>query len=198
MNVGSSRTADGDISARGGKMAERNLWVPLGVVGLLVVVPGSIYLYGMVLPSAYSSTASTVISAPPSDVWATMVDWESQESWRKDIEAFELVSDVDPVTFELEFKGGQVLRYVQSDVVANEHLVWTGLGVHDPTLDARWTVDLVAEGDGTRVTVTETGDIEGPVARVINYNLVGMYLMPRLYLIDLAAHHGGRAVFEEG
>jgi len=178
-------------------MARRNLWVPIGVLTLVVIIPGSIYLYGMMLPAEYSSTASTLVPATPTKVWQTMVDWEGQEDWRKDIEGFKLISGAEPVSFELEYRGGQVLRYTQSEAVPGEHVVWAGIGVDNPDLDAAWTVDLKPEQGKTRVTITERGTIEGPVARVINYNLVGMYLMPRLYLIDLTAHLGGQAVFDE-
>ena len=61
--------------------------VVAGVILLVVLGPiVGIWAYGMSLPAAYTACATTVVQAPPGQVWATITDWEGQTTWRKDIE----------------------------------------------------------------------------------------------------------------
>ena len=50
-----------------------------------------------------------------------------------------------------------------------------------------WTIDLVPEGEGTRVTITENGEVYNPVFRFVSRFVIGHTATIDKYLAELGA-----------
>ncbi len=103
--------------------------------------------------SEHAVTRTVLIDAPPEEVWAAMIVPARLEEWFADeVEADELAPDVE-VLFRWE--DGCERHGVIEDVQAPRRLSlrWSALD----GAESHVAFELVEEGDGTRVTVIESG-----------------------------------------
>jgi uncharacterized protein YndB with AHSA1/START domain len=140
--------------------------------GLLFVgsVVGLICLkgYGATLPVGHTATGSALIAAPPAAVYSIVTTAERATEWRPGVDhvtvlgaasgRFRWVEDGEwgPITFEvLDFEAPR--RFVS-------------MVVDHPDFGGTWSWTFEAEGEGTRVTVVEDGEVFDPIFRVFTHH----------------------------
>jgi hypothetical protein len=64
--------------------------------------------------------------------------------------------------------------------IADQHLPYGGT----------WTYDLTPDGSGTRLTITENGEVYNPIFRFVSRFIVGHTSMMETVLRDLGTRHG--------
>ena len=151
-----------------------------GLVALVVVIA----LVGVSLPKAHVARRSIVLHQPPESVWSVMTDFKGQPSWRKDVTRVELVSEGPdgPVWRE---EGANTLSFRTTDQHAPRRLVRT-IADTDLAFGGRWIYELAAQDGGTRVTVTEEGEVYNPVFRFIGHFFLDQAATIESYLTALA------------
>ncbi|HVL67453.1 MAG TPA: SRPBCC family protein [Vicinamibacterales bacterium] len=120
---------------------------------------------GYVLPRDHVASTSAVIAAPPDAVFARISDPPGYPAWRREVDAVEVVSR-DPLRW-VERAGGDALTYEVAESTPARRFV-TRIADPDLPFGGTWTYDLAPEGDGTRVTITERGEVYNPVFRFMS------------------------------
>src|SRR5688500_4076087 len=135
-------------------------WV-LIVVAILVAVIAIVAVGGMMLPQSHVATRSARIEAPPEAVWATITDVAAFPTWRPGVTATEVLpahnghftwretSGSDAITFELV--ESEPPRRMVSRIAP-------GL-----PFGGDWVYELSPVDTGTRLTITERGEVYNPV-----------------------------------
>jgi uncharacterized protein YndB with AHSA1/START domain len=132
------------------------------VVALLAVTAG----IGWFLPVGHQATRTVVLPAPPADVFARLRDVERYPEWRTDVTRVEVLDTTNglPRFRETGEFGPIVFRMEQADAPT---FMRTRIDDPDQPFGGSWTYVLVPENGGTRVTITEDGEV---------YNLIFRFL----------------------
>jgi uncharacterized protein YndB with AHSA1/START domain len=167
-------------------------WI-LWAITLLMLLLGAIVIAGGLVAREHQIVRTVELSAPPGDVFAAIADLEAMPAWRPE------VSRVDRVPGETGtpamYREVGVRGVVTWVVLENRPPVRLALRIQGagPGFDGSWTFDLAPAPGGTRLTVTERGEIDNPVFRFLSRFVVGYGKSLDEYLEALARHLGGAA-----
>lgn len=158
------------------------------VVGLLVLA-AAVYGAGMTMPRDHVVASRIQLTASRDTVWAVLRAFGNYPKWDSDFKSSVRgksrsgrevwVQDVGGMTMSVEFKSVQAPSRMITEVVTDEKSAWGGV----------WTYDLVANGSGTEVTITEDGWIKSPFFRVM-MKAMGTHSTMDGVLKHLGAHFG--------
>jgi hypothetical protein len=160
------------------------LIVVLIVAGLV----GGVALWGSRLPVAHVASRVLRLNQPPESVWRVLTDYEGQRSWRTDLKAVTRVSGAARETWtEVTSSGELPLETTESD--PPRRLVRT---IADRTLPfgGRWVYELASEGPGTRLTITEEGEVYNPLFRFLSHYIFDQAGTIETVMRALATHFG--------
>ncbi len=134
---------------------------------ILVVLVACVYLVGARMPREHTVASRVQLTASRDAVWAALRDFGNYPTWHSDFKSsvrgaprsgHEVwVQDVDGMTMSVEVIESQAPSRLVTEVVTDETSQWGGF----------WTYDLVANGTGTEITITEQGWIKSPFFRVM-------------------------------
>lgn len=161
-------------------------WMPwaLGALGVVAVLIALAVAVGALLPVAHTATTDRVVRGPPEAVWAVMTDVESFPSWRPGLKRVERLEPVDglPVWREHASTGSMTLQVTELEPgrrmvarIADEGLPFGGT----------WTYELEAAGGGTRIGITEDGEVYNPFFRFVSRFIIGYEGTMNAYLDGL-------------
>ncbi len=137
-------------------------WV-LIVLGALVALVLVVVVIGLLRPKSHVATHAVVLDAPPERVWAVITDFPRQVEWVPDISKVEPAGERNGQPQWRETFSGFAATTVVTAFDTNRRLVKEIL----PTgpFYGSWTWELVPEGTGTRLTITERGTVDNPFFR---------------------------------
>lgn len=142
----------------------------LSIAGALALIVLVVLVVGYLLPVAHVASRQATLTAPPDRVFAVLTEVTAFPVWRHDVQTVEVLS-AEPLRWRERGANGDITFEVQ------ERLVPTRLvtRIADPTLPfgGTWTFELVPEGTGTRLTVTERGEVYNPVFRFVSRFIIG-------------------------
>lgn len=166
------------------------LWAVGGVVLVVLLVA----LIGALLPKGHVARRSMILTQAPESVWAVITDFGTQSQWRKDVTKSVIVSDGPggPVWRE---EGQMPLTFQTTESQAPYRLVRQIVDT-DLAFGGRWVYELTADGAGTRVTVTEEGEVYNPIFRFVSHVFLNQGATIEAYLTALAARFGAPARIE--
>ncbi|MBX3154410.1 MAG: SRPBCC family protein [Deltaproteobacteria bacterium] len=161
------------------------LWIALYVVAGLAGLVALLALVGLAIPVGHVSARAATLAAPPEQVWAALADVAGYARWRRDLKRVEVISTTafrehgahGAIAFEVVEARAPELRITR---IADDKLPFGG----------RWIYELVREGGGTRVAITEDGTISNPVFRTMSRTVFSTASTLEKFLTDLAAHLG--------
>ena len=155
------------------------------VVGVLVALILLLIAIGYALPINHVATREARLAAPPERVFSVLRDVEKFPTWRSDVKSAEVLATTpalrwrergdDDITFEMETveaPGKIVTRIV------DKRLPFGG----------SWTYDLSPEGGGTRLVITENGEVYNPLFRFMSRFVFGHTATIDRFLDDLGRH----------
>ena len=170
------------------------------VVILLAVVVGLglvVVLVGFMLPVKHEATVSAAIPAAPEAVWAVLTDPASYPKWRGDVTSVEMLpSDAGRAAWREQGKNGAI-SYAVEQAEAPRRLVSriTDKGL---PFGGSWEYVITGEGTGSRVRITEHGEVYNPVFRFVSRFIMGHTATPSAYLKALGARFGASVTPEAG
>lgn len=140
------------------------LWMMFGIVASVVVV---IVVLGSTQPATHVASARARFARSPADVFAAISDHAAQKSWRSDLKAFEMLPPQDGKTVFRETTGFGAITYIVEESQPPRRYVTRIL---DETLPygGSWTFELVPDGAGTQLTITEAGEVKAFLFRALS------------------------------
>ena len=163
------------------------------VVGLGVVV----VLVGLMLPVKHEATVSAAVPAAPEAVWAVLTDPASYPKWRGDVTSVEMLpADSGHVAWREQGKNGAI-SYATELTEAPRRLV-TRITDKSLPFGGTWEYVVSPDGTGSRVQITEHGEVYNPVFRFVSRFIMGHTATASAYLKALGARFGATVTPEVG
>lgn len=138
------------------------LKVVLYAVAVLVVVVAVVTAIGYAQPHSHVASGEAVLASPPSDVFARIGDVARYPDWRPDIAKVDVIAS-EPLRWR-EHAGGDVVTYEVVERAPVERLVVRIVDTGLP-FGGTWTYELSPRGPGTRLVITERGEVYNPIFR---------------------------------
>ena len=157
----------------------------LGVLGTLI---GIIVLTGYALPVAHVASRSAMFPQPPDRVYAALTDIASYPQWRSDVESVEVLSTAPPKRWR-EHGGNGDITFEVAGAQPPTRLV-TRIADRELPFGGTWTYELTPEGTGTRLTITEHGEVYNPIFRFMSRFVFGHTATMDRFLDDLKKQLG--------
>lgn len=162
-------------------------WI-LWSITLLMLLLGAVVVAGGLVAREHRITRTVELGAPPVAVFAAIADLEAMPAWRPEVVRVERVpgqAGAPPVYREYSVRGVVTWAVLEHRPPARLFLGITGAG---PGFEGTWTFDLASAPGGTRLTVTERGEIDNPVFRFLSRFVVGYGQNLDAYLDALSRH----------
>jgi len=163
------------------------LRIGLVVLAALVLIVVFVAGAGLMLPRDHVATRRATVPTAPDAVFAAIVDVGSYAAWRTSLSAVEVLPPVDGRARWVEVSGGDRIAMEQIERDAPRRLV-TRIADPDLPFGGTWTFELAPVGSGTRLTITERGEIRNPIFRAVARFVFGYGATMDTYLRELAAH----------
>jgi len=161
------------------------------IVGVIVVLGAAVYTAGSAMPENHIASRTVHLSQPPERVWAVITDVPAFPSWRKDVAVVE----------QLPLRGSKMAWKEVSrnrDALTFEAVTWdpprhleTRIADKGLPFGGSWDYVIVPDGTGSRITMTENGEIYNPIFRAVS-RAMGYTATIDAYLEALAARLGNK------
>ena len=161
----------------------------LSLLALLGLLIGIAALIGSRLPIAHVATRSIVLQRPVDEVYKLVRDVQNTPSWRSDVKSVELFCEKNGKLNYREHGSQGDVTYELVEDVPNQEIV-ARIVDQDLGYSGTWTTTFVTENHGTRVTVTENGEVSNVMFRFMSRYVFGHTATIDGYLKSLAKHFG--------
>ena len=165
--------------------------IVLGIIGVVVLLVAVIALIGSQLPKAHTASRSIVLRQSRPQVYAVIRDFKSAPAWRSDLKSVEVLETPGQKPRFVEH-GSDDVTYEVAEDVANQKLVTRVMNTDLP-YSGQWTYELTDENGGTRVKITEDGEVSNVIFRFMSRYVFGHTSTMDSYLTALANKFGESA-----
>lgn len=146
---------------------------------------------GSLLPRSHVATVMATVDGNPEEVWEAINDPTAFPEWRPGVESVEVTTEgPDGPTRWIERSRNGVLPLAVEARDPPERLVLRIDG-DDLPFGGTWTYELGPHGEGTRVTITERGEVYNPFFRFVARFFLGYEATMRDYLDGLESRMAG-------
>jgi hypothetical protein len=160
----------------------------LMIAGVIAAVAIGIVLFGMTLPQNHVASRTARLSAPPETVWKLITNVSDYPTWRRNVDSVEQI-DTGTVKRWREISGGDRMTYEARTSEAPLHFV-SVIADKGLPFGGSWDYRLSPDGEGTRLTITENGEVYNPLFRFVSRYVMGHTATIDKYLEDLARKTG--------
>ena len=138
--------------------------IALIVVLTLVAVAALAALVGSQLPRDHVASRQATFPVPPDVVWASITNVEAFPSWRSDVKKIERLPDREgrPVWIEDGSSGRITLA---TERMEPPRLLVLRIADPDLPFGGTWTYEISPDPAGSRLTITENGEVYNPLFR---------------------------------
>jgi len=161
----------------------------LAIIAVLVVLVGAVALVGMTLPQNHTASRSVHVNAPPDSLWQIITSVEQYPLWRKEVDSVQRVEGAQLAWREVS--GRDRVSYEAEAMEKPSHFVSriTDKGL---PFGGSWDYRIERDGTGSKVTITENGEVYNPIFRFVSRYVMGHTATLDKYLAALAAKTGER------
>jgi hypothetical protein len=159
-------------------------------LALAAIVAGAIavvWVVGLMLPVEHVATASRWYPAPRDSIWAVITDVRGYPAWRDDLDSVTVLDD--PMRWREHGSFGAI-TFVTDEAIAPERFV-VRIADTDLGFGGRWIYTLADSAGGTRLTITEEGEVTNAFFRTISRFVTGHDATIRNYLESLGKRETG-------
>ena len=139
-----------------------------GAVGLLLVAT---VIVGYLLPVAHVASAEATFHRAPAEVYATIADVKRYTEWRRDLSRVEMLSETPRTRWKESGSNGDITFEVDEAVAPNR--LRTRIADTSLPFGGSWTYEVTPSGSGTKVRITERGEVYNPFFRVMSRFVFG-------------------------
>lgn len=133
-------------------------WVIIIVVGLLAIVA----IVALLLPQSHVATRSRTFPQSSERVFAAIGDVRNYAKWRPGVREVTVLSDKPPRWREDGSSGKVEFELTASDPPRRQVVT---IASKDSPFGGRWEYDVTPDGSGTRLTLSEHGEVYNPIFR---------------------------------
>lgn len=170
-------------------MPDYVLYPLLSAAVAFALVPVVVVAAGRRLPPAHVVRREIWLKASPTTIFAKLEDVASYPRWRRHVARVQVVRREPRVQFRERGRHG-MLELEVAEARAPERFVLRVVPGSRAIFTGTWTFELAEEDDGTRVTLTEDGEVASPVARLFARYVIGDASNVERTLADLKASFG--------
>jgi uncharacterized protein YndB with AHSA1/START domain len=161
------------------------------IVGVIVAVGIAVFIAGSLMPQKHTASRTARLAQPPESVWTVITDIPNFPNWRKDVAVVEQLPPRNGKTLWKETsRSRNALTFEAETAEPPRHLV-TRITDKGLPFGGSWDFVLVPDGSGSRITITENGEIYNPVFRVVS-RAMGYTTTIDAYLEALATKLGDK------
>jgi uncharacterized protein YndB with AHSA1/START domain len=162
-------------------------WILYVVVGIVTAI-ALVVVVGLLLPEGHVASRQATFARPPADVFAAIFDVERYAEWRPDVKRVEVLAREPRMRWKEAGSNGDIILEVQESAPPQRLVA----RIADPTLPfgGTWTYELAPSGNGTRLTITERGEVYNPMFRFMSKFIFGHTATMDAYLAALARRLG--------
>ena len=166
------------------------LKVVIAIVVAIVAIIGVVAFIGSRLPVRHVASRSVVISAPADVVFHTMTDFMSAPTWRTGLKSVVVSTDSSTRQQRIveDSKHGKMTMEIEQLVPPTRFV--TRIVDEGLPYGGAWAHALESQGDSTKVTITEHGEVYNPLFRFISKYIMGHTGTVDAYLTDLGRKFG--------
>ena len=162
--------------------------IVIAIVVVIVVLAAVVALVGSRLPKNHTASRSILLHRSPKEVYDVVRDFNSSPSWRSGVKSVEVKTQPDGKTNFREV-GSDTIDYEVAEDVPGRRLVTRILNT-DLGYSGKWTYEFLPESDGTRVKITEDGEVSNVLFRFMSRYVFGHTATLDTYLTSLAKRFG--------
>ena len=163
------------------------------ILVLLLLAVGVIFIVGYRLPEQHEASAERQYAYPPDRVYQAISTPAQYPRWRTGVQRVDLLPDSAGLKRFREIGMGDEVTYVVEEAVPNQVYV-TRIAQDGLPYGGSWTFELAPAGTGTRVKITENGEVYNPAFRFISRYVMGHTRGLERYLGDLEKRLAGGVV----
>lgn len=167
------------------------LIIAASIIGVIALLFAVMALIGSQLPSAHTASRSIVVRQQRPTVYAVIRDFKSAPAWRSSVKSIEVIETPGQKLRFLEH-GSDDVTYEVTEDVPNQRMVTRILNT-DLGYSGKWTYELTDENGGTRVKITEDGEVSNVLFRFMSRYIFGHTSTMDAYLTALAKKFGESA-----
>jgi hypothetical protein len=156
-------------------------------IGILAGIIFLVFVVGMALPKAHTSSRSARFKSTPEQLFALI---DGPQTWRSNVKKYELVADLKGLRQWRETDGhGHTITY---EAVERQPPTLLKTRIITPNLpySGTWSLNLTAEKGFTVLRITEQGEVYNPVFRFVSRFIIGQSRTIDTYLHDLGKATG--------
>ncbi|MGA3179184.1 MAG: SRPBCC family protein [Verrucomicrobiota bacterium] len=138
------------------------------IVGIFILAVLAVLVFGLLQSAKHSVTRSVHLKQKPETVFAVLDNWTDMPKWSSSVSKVETKSGLDTkriARFTLKW-GGRQMIFTQLERIPPRRLV-ISMAKEGGEVMGMWTYDIAAETDGSRVSLTESGELGNPFYRTI-------------------------------
>jgi hypothetical protein len=155
------------------------VWIALASIVALVAV---VQVVGMMLPVKHRASSSRSLPATPDRVWEVLTDVDRHPQWRSGLESVTKTSD-DPLTWTEKSSMGEMP--LKTEVFEPGHKWVARIVAEKLPFGGTWTYALQPEGHGTKLIITEDGEVYSPFFRFMSKFVFGHTKTQEVFLSDI-------------
>lgn len=142
------------------------------VLAVLITPLALAALVGLGLPQSHVASRSRHIAKSPEQAWQLITDVERYGAWRPGVTKVERLPEEHGRVMWRETSGGDAVRYRVIEAAAPSRFV-TEIADSGLPYGGRWEYDVEPDGTGSRVTITERGEVYNPIFRTVSRFILG-------------------------
>ncbi len=170
------------------------VWIIAGIVGLLALAAGVLWLLGSRLPQEHTAARTIMLNRSPEEVWAVVADSPGHRDWVRGITGLERLPDRNGHEVWRQRMGRNSFVLETTDIEPGTRLVRTIADDHN-FFGGSWEYLVSPHPGGTRVTITERGRVFHAIPRAMMEYALGKDTYLKRQLEDLAHKFGEPARF---
>jgi len=156
--------------------------IALAVIVALIAI---VLVAGAMLPRQHSASRSVVLKHDRQSVYGVVRDFAKHPQWRKDVTQVEILA---PAQFREHSKFGVVTYAIDLDEPAKKLV--TRIADQNLPYGGSWTYDFEDAPGGTKLTITENGEIKNVAFRFMARYIFGYTSTMEAYLKALEQRMG--------
>jgi uncharacterized protein YndB with AHSA1/START domain len=139
----------------------------IAIVAALAALVAAVAVVGWLLPVGHEASRSAEFAKPPGEVYALVADFRSYPLWWSEVTQVDvLVEAPNRTTFREHMADGPILMTVREAVPPARFV--TFIDDPDQPFGGSWTFEIApTPSGGSRLTITERGEIYNPLFRAL-------------------------------